>query len=303
MKITWNTVAQAGLVALALVGCSDSHANDGDTSGTDGGMIDSSLIFDGGGVDTGTTDGGTADAGMLPLCTAERVGFRECEPTCDGPPSFHWNGDRCFPIGCGECVGEDCGAGTFSLEACEAAHAECVPQLCRTTGGDWLFWAEECEHRRCGQPGLILCEVGMPVCDCGLDAIFEDGVGCVPSEECPELVRPTREALCNNSGGTWEGVCCDSVCGQPCAAACLAPACTCGPMEIFDEARGCIEADECFERQSGEGCGDPRQRCAEGLLCCDRCGGAGCEGTPTCIAPVCSEDPAIDTCGNNRFAP
>lgn len=119
MTTARNTVAQLGLVALTMVGgCSDSHGRDEDAGAADVLLPDSDLLYDApldAPRDTGT------DAGTIAPCAADRVANTVCLPSCDGPPTYHWNGDSCFPIGCGECVGEDCDAGTSSLEACGRA--------------------------------------------------------------------------------------------------------------------------------------------------------------------------------------
>lgn len=291
-----------GIAVVAAPACSDSHARPDDGGARPDATI---LVRDGGGpADTAPTPLDTflpRDAGPV-SCLPELVSVTTCETGCDGPPRYHWDGERCFAIGCGECEGIGCDGGFGSMGECEAAHATCVPSLCRATGGTWMFWAEECEHRRCGEPGLAICETGMPVCDCGPTDVFDDVMGCVPSIECSEPgPERTREQLCVDSGGAWEGTCCDSVCGEPCALACAAPACTCGAYEVFDEVRGCIDAAQCHRRAEGESCGLERQSCDRGLVCCDTCGGPGCPvgGRPACRSPVC--DGSEDFCGLSDF--
>ena len=142
----------------------------------------------------------------------------------------------------------------------------------------------------------------MPACDCGDDSRFEPGVGCVLAE-CPAVDPLPPMELCTQSGGAWTaGLCCNTECGMPCEAACAAPACDCGPNRVFDGLRGCEVAARCVEPGLGEPC-DGLDRCADGTICCDSCGGAGCAGEPTCRLPVCDDDPDIDTCGNNLLAP
>lgn len=287
--------------ALLAFGCGDSHGR-GDDAGrvfTDA----SDPPLDGGRVFVDASDPPLDAGGPRELCDPQDARAEICpELLCDGPPNFYWQGDRCVVVDCGACVGADCGTTWGSLEACEAAHASCEAQLCRSTGGDWRWWAEECGHYTCGFPPPIDCFVGGPVCDCGLGQRFEPGVGCVDAD-CPTFPpRPDRETLCLDTGGRWENTCCDSVCGELCADACTAPACNCGPLEIFDEAFGCQRATRCYERRAGESCHDGA-RCADGTICCDRCGGAGCEGAPRCVPPVCDGDESRDECGNDRDAP
>ncbi len=244
------------------------------------------------------------DAGPVALCDAQRVTAEPCRALCDGPDQWFWDGERCVRFDCGECVGEDCDRGVLSEAECQTAHASCEPELCRSTGGDWLFWAEACGHYRCGAPPPELCLVGMPACDCGANRVFDPTLGCVTDGLCPDPL-PSPEALCRATGGTWENVCCNSRCGVPCALACAGPACSCGPLEIFDDARGCIESSECHdERALDQACTtDGRVRCTDGLICCQDCGGAGCFGDPTCRAPTCDPAGMLDVCGNNPLAP
>ena len=295
---------RSALVAIALVGpsvgCADSHGRD-PHEGDDGG----SMALDGGSAPLDSSVGVDAaigfDAGPRGSCDADDAHGEICRDVlCDGPGTWHWNGDSCFWIDCGACEGEDCGRSFSSEEACRAAHATCEATLCRDTGGSWMFWAEECEHFTCGRPAPAVCVVGRPVCDCGPHMAFDPASGCVPAD-CPELPPLPREQLCTSTGGAWEPICCDTTCGDFCAAACLAPACNCGPGHVMDAVRGCIESVECFERARGESC-DPRARCEGNTICCDRCGGAGCAGTPTCVDPTCDVDPHTDSCGNRDDA-
>ena len=71
---------------------------------------------------------------------------------CDGFDNYVWDGERCVTIACGTCEGPDCEHAAHSMEECVAAHATCEAALCQSTGGDWLFFAEECEHYSCGRP-------------------------------------------------------------------------------------------------------------------------------------------------------
>jgi len=274
------------LVLAATLGCGATHSPAGDG----GGPPDAPSLL---------------DASRPTDCDAMRVTAAPCRAACDGPPAWYWVGERCARFGCGECVGEDCGLGANSEAACRAAHAGCEPELCRSTGGQWLFWVEECDHYQCGVPVPATCLSGAPVCDCGAGQSFVRGEGCRPDVACLEP-RPTAESLCRSTGGTWENVCCPSRCGVPCSAECLAPACTCGPLQIFDEARGCVDAAECRDqRAAGQSCslGTDSLRCADDLICCQSCGGAGCSGEPTCREPVCDSTGTLDICGNTPLSP
>ncbi len=274
---------------------------------------------DAGVADAATTDGMVSDAcacldvGPLPdtgvppaSCAAADAQAIVC-PTgvCDGLDDYVWDGERCVMIDCGTCVGADCGLAAHSMEACVAAHATCEPALCTSTGGEWLFFAEECHHFACGVPLPSECLVGMPVCNCGASRSFATGTGCFDDALCPEVDPIAPEVLCGDTGGTWtESICCSPHCGVACAALCDAPACVCGPTQVFDAIRGCVDTAECHVRPAGDVCDEGRDvRCADGLLCCLHCGGAGCEAEAHCQLPVCDADPDIDECGDNRLAP
>ena len=290
----------AGLVGASLLGCSESHGVD--DAGTDARVNDACLCLPDAGL---PSDGGLPrDTGTLPLrCTPDDAREIVCPAgVCDGLDSYAWDGDRCVAIDCGTCEGADCDALPRSLEACEAAHAGCAASLCRATAGEWLFFAEECEHYVCGFPRPATCEVGGPVCDCGSGRSFGPA-GCF-EDTCPEVDPLPPELLCPATGGVWtEGICCSTRCGVPCALACAGPACVCGDFEVFDPVRGCIQAAECFERSDGETCTNIHTRCDEGLICCQSCGGPGCAPDSFCHAPVCDSNPDIDECGNNLLAP
>jgi len=288
-----------------MAGCADSH---GTNETVDAGH--ESVVDGGGGFDDAPWFHDAyvvpADTGTMPgSCAPQDATEMACPGAiCDGLDSYAWDGERCVRIDCGTCVGTDCNHLVLSQSACEANHASCIPEMCRATGGEWLFYADECQHYRCGQPQPAECLVGMPVCNCGDGRSFDPlRGGCFDDSTCPEVDPLPRETLCTSSGGTWTaGICCDSHCGHPCDLACAGPACVCGELQVFDPIRGCVDDAQCHVRATGEDCG-PQVRCEDGLLCCQHCGGAGCDPTMTCTAPVCDNDPNIDTCGNLLFAP
>lgn len=296
---------------VLLTACGSSHGND--DGGLDGGGVDAGSDTDaGGGDDAGSeTDAGDVDAGEVDVdagmpgdCDAMDARRDSCPAAlCDGPDQWYWNGDRCFALDCGSCTGDDCDRGVLAEAECVAAHATCEPTLCRDTGGDWMWWALECGHRVCGEPSPEDCFVPYGGCDCGPMANFVEGVGCQNDPACTMGPTLTREQLCTTSGGTWEPICCDTVCGEPCTLPCVNDACNCGPGSVFVDGRGCRLATECFERTNGQSCVMGQSRCEDRTICCDRCGGAGCAGDPRCVAPTCSDNPDIDECGNNRLAP
>ena len=297
----FTRLALAHLVTLAaLTGCADSHGrmplSDGGGAAADGGPAPR---------DSGTSARDAAapiDAGPRGSCEPEDARERSCpDSLCDAPPTWHWNGDSCVPIECGKCEGADCAGAPRSRAECEAAHAACEPVLCERTGGEWLWWAEECGHYECGVPPPVECLIGQPVCRCGFHQRFDPELGCVDMV-CPSIEAVAPEDLCRGTGGEWGAFCCNSVCGERCALACAAMACHCpGPTEVFDSVRGCVPGHECYERELGQTC-YPGTRCAPGTICCG-CEGPTCGGAPTCVAPVCDGDPTTDACGHDALAP
>lgn len=313
--MTRTNLTHVALALLVGTACSDSHGRDDDAGARDAAWLDGGSS-DGGprdawlgdawlddaeiGHDAGWPDAG--DGGTGAPCDADDATGAICGTVCDGPDSWYWNGDDCFRIECGACRGADCGRGQFSREACMSEHAGCEAAQCRTSGGSWQWWAEECDHFACGAPTPAICEVGRPVCDCGPFGNFVPGVGCVDDGSCPIPEPWPREAICTASGGSWDAICCDTVCGVPCDLFCAAQACDCGPGKIFEETRGCVEATRCYEPALHEPC-EGEARCGDGAICCTRSGGPMWLGPPTCEAPVCDDDPDIDQCGNNLLAP
>jgi hypothetical protein len=303
--------ARLGLLALcfslgaAALGCSESH---GATEPDAQVVFDDAEWFHDAFVvrDAAAESDASIDGGAVPSsCSAQSAAETICPATlCDGPDSFAWDGERCIRIDCGACTGTDCGHLPTSLAACEASHASCIPEMCRATGGEWLFWAEECQHYRCGNPQPAECLVGMPVCNCGDHRSFDFARGgCFDDTSCPEVDPLPPMQLCTATGGTWTpGICCNTHCGQFCPLACASPGCVCGDLQVFDAVRGCVDSAECHVVDAGHECSD-RVRCRDGLICCEHCGGAGCDPHMTCTAPVCDADPNIDTCGNNLLAP
>lgn len=284
----------AALALGSLTGCYSSYTRDPGAPG-DGGV-------DAGRRDAGRDLGSLFDGSVAPSCAPQDAREIICPSfVCDDVGAWYWSGDRCEYMACGACEGTDCGAGALTEGQCVGVHASCVPSLCRATSGDWLFWARECGHFVCGSPVPAICEVGFPVCDCGLTRVFDPLLGCVEGM-CGEIDPLAHDILCTSTGGNWDAICCDTVCGQRCELPCAAPACDCGPMRVFDPVRGCIEAVRCFERRAGETCG-PGARCETGTICCQSCGGAGCFGDPICRAPVCDSDPHTDQCGNRDDVP
>jgi len=294
-------------LALALVvpACTDSHEGDGDAGHDAPFSGDSDHAPD---TYIPPVDACSCDAPPPPpSCNPQDARPITCPAgICDGLDSWAWDGERCELISCGTCEGAECGTLPHSEAECLSAHANCEPALCRDTGGEWLFHTEECEHYRCGRPQPATCLVGRPVCDCGGGRAFFEELGCVEIDGCPEVDPLPPETVCADSGGTWmTGICCPTSCGVFCDEDCASPACACGPLQTFDGERGCVDDVICHTRTVDQTCttDSDRRRCEDGLICCQNCGGAGCDPEAHCRAPLCDADPDTDECGNNRLAP
>lgn len=113
--------------------------------------------------------------------------------------------------------------------------------LCEQTGGLWDPLS--CGHYLCGDAPD--CRAIVPGCDCGPDASFVSGEGCVPDASCPGETR----RLCEETGGVWDPTSCGHwSCGQRPICAAVIPGCNCGPFSVFEETAGCLAAP----------CGAPR---------------------------------------------
>jgi len=309
--------ALALICVASLAGCGESHGRFDDAGPAEGldagrGFDSGNPILDAGSRDAGpgfdggaAPDAGARDGGPGGACAPDDARQVTCpDAVCDGPPRWYWNGDDCVSVECGACEGADCASGRGSRERCLEDHAACVPALCQTTGGTWMFWAEECGHYACGVAPPATCLIGMPACDCGPMQVFDPVEGCRFDVSCtmgPPMRDP--EVACRDTGGTWGAFCCHSECGVACADDCAAPACDCGPGRVFDAERGCVFHSRCYERHVGQTCEGGARCVDQGSICCQDCGGAGCFGPATCRWPVCDDDPDIDECGNNLLAP
>jgi hypothetical protein len=274
-------LVHASLVCLWLSGCYAAH---GGLEGRDGGRTR------GDGAVRPADASVPIDAGAPAACAPQDARQALCPgAVCDGPGTWHWNGDDCHYVECGACEGADCDRGwSFQLD-CIAAHRSCEPSLCRETGGEWRFWSDECEHWECGSPAPVNCLVGRPVCDCGLDRRFDPERGCVDAW-CPPRELFTPEERCVATGGAWAPICCDTECGRYCPEPCAFMACDCGPLRVFDESRGCREAERCFEPRRDEACSS-RTRCERGTTCCGGGEAARCT-SPVCVGgAICGDTP------------
>lgn len=260
----------------------------------------------------GEADAGSSDAYFrsegptlvdVPTIPDAPVGPASCEPMdaridvcgtpCFGITGAFWDGARCVEAHC-DCVGSACEAYP-DRASCEAAHASCDAALCTATGGAWFSRPQFCGHFECGAPPSVACDEPVPACDCGTYGIFVAGMGCMPGPLC-ELIAPMEpEPLCTSTGGTWMlGICGHATCGRLSDLDCASPGCVCGPYQIFDDERGCIQSPDCDVRLPGEDCTET-QRCGEGTVCCAN-GGASAEAS--CSAPMCDSPEGV--CGPPR---
>ena len=234
------------------------------------------------------------DAGVVPgTCGAMDAQLDVCAETCFAITGAFWDGSRCVESHC-DCVGPECMV-YADVASCEAAHAHCDAALCTSTGGAWFSRPQYCAHFECGSQPDVLCDEVLSVCDCGTYGVFVEGVGCMPGPLC-ELIAPTEpEPLCASTGGTWTlGICGHTTCGRFTDLDCAGPGCVCGPYQIFDDERGCIQSPECDVRLPGEDCTETRL-CGEGNVCCVA-GGASI--TMRCEAPMCGDPSGV--CGPPR---
>jgi hypothetical protein len=110
--------------------------------------------------------------------------------------------------------------------------------MCEYTEGTWEELS--CGHYSCGNPPE--CAAVIPGCDCGANANFVSGEGCVADGSCGS---EGEEAICTSSGGTWNvDGCGHSHCGA--SDDCIGvPGCTCGVDEVFDSIVGCVNDGSC----------------------------------------------------------
>lgn len=105
--------------------------------------------------------------------------------------------------------------------------------LCETTHGNWHTDTDG--HYICGLPGV--CDSATPGCNCGPEANFQEGLGCVPDNGCPP---PSEQALCEYTDGEWDLTACShDVCGVPNDCNLVIPGCDCGPHATFALGEGC----------------------------------------------------------------
>ena len=67
--------------------------------------------------------------------------------------------------------------------------------------------------------------------------------GVIDSDAGPRFQTPA--AACVQTGGAWQTICCHTVCGGYCGAACAELACACGSNQRFDETLGCVDDARC----------------------------------------------------------
>jgi hypothetical protein len=167
---------------------------------------------------------------------------------CGGDPidGYAWDGHRCRGVLTTFCEATgSCTNALFATDAaCADAHAACVPEQCRDTGGVWSEFAIRCSAPACGTFFGGDCDgPNSPQCVCPVGESFGES-GCAPSAAC----EPARlENGCHASGGLWyENHCGDYSCGNPSPLTCVSPGCDCGPHMNFDrDAAKCVPDGTC----------------------------------------------------------
>jgi hypothetical protein len=211
-------------------------------------------------------------------CAAQQVVVSPCV-ACDDITGAYWDGHECRPLSC-NCNGPDCERTYPSIEACRDAHGSCAPERCRDTEGRWLREPRYCVPTSCGRDPSD-CDVGRPSCHCGPGRRWVAGEGCAAGTCEPA----DAQALCVNSGGRWDPVCCPSECGVPCGDDCTAMACTCPDTDVWDPQHGCVRSEACLDAPPiGAPC-DPNRRdpCDPSSVCCEGLSGY------RCLQPFCDE--------------
>ncbi len=180
--------------------------------------------------------------------------------------------------------GEDTSGEDTSVEDAAPDAGVSAELLCVDSGGRWDVTA--CGHYSCGAPNE--CAAVIPGCDCGDDANFVEGVGCVDDPACSPL---SDEELCELSDGDWDaGSCGHYVCGAFPDCDAVIPGCNCGDGANFVDGVGCVVDSAC----GGSG-GDEQALCVStgGVWDMTSCGHWGCGMPPGCLAiiPGCNCGP------------
>jgi hypothetical protein len=225
-------------------------------------------------------------------CVPDRACMDECQEDRDCPDDFVCKRKA-------DCPEDDRMMRPCYLEpwgVCEPGPAT----LCEESGGYWDEVA--CGHYQCGNPNL--CKALIPGCDCGPEANFVEGEGCVPDRRCdeascdddrdcpegydcvgssvcppdvvcvwegePGVCKPSEERLCEDTGGYWdESACGHHPCGPGPYAICLAiiPGCDCGEEAVFVEGEGCVKKRYCARLCLGDDECDEGELCGARLVC------------------------------------
>ncbi|MEL6177823.1 MAG: hypothetical protein AAFS10_02670 [Myxococcota bacterium] len=265
---------------------------------------------------------GGATCGVPPDCTAP-IGGCNCGPTSSFEPSVGCVLDPQCPVddttlcessggrwdegGCGhyfcawptDCPGVesgcDCGIHANFVEGQGCVRDErCGPHeltpemLCESSGGRWD--GESCGDYFCGT--FPVCLAIDPGCDCGPDANFVEGQGCVRDERCDSLEPTPEEMLCESTGGSWDTGCDGFFCGITSDCLVAIPGCNCGPDANFVEGQGCVRDERCDFPEPEPAFADMLCESGGGRWDEGSCGDYVCGVFPACLAV----DPGCD-CG------
>lgn len=160
-----------GLLAIALaLGCNATSDGDTDTDGNSGGGSSAAETED---VPTETATATESDSANTESASGA---------TTDGTSSSTGDassGEESSSSGSGSDSGSSSTGGTSGSSS--SSTGDLGPQdLCEATDGTWEPAA--CGDYVCGIPNA--CEAIIPGCDCGQDANFVEGEGCVPDDAC-----------------------------------------------------------------------------------------------------------------------
>ncbi len=139
----------------------------------------------------------------------------------------------------GSSSGSGSSSGDEGTTGDEGTAGDTPEDLCELSDGVWE--PQSCGNFLCGEPPA--CAAIIPGCDCGEGMNFEEGVGCVLDETCPNA----QDILdCTLSGGLWDPLSCGHYsCGEIPDCDAIIPGCNCGALKSFETGTGCVIDPSC----------------------------------------------------------
>ena len=161
-----HRMKRLGLVAIALtLGCNTTSDGDTDTDGNSGGASSAS-----------ETDNVTTETATVTASDSANTETASGSATTDDESSSTSVGSSSSSSSVGSSSSSSSEGSSSS-----SSTGELGPQdLCESTDGTWE--PNTCGDYLCGIPND--CEAIIPGCDCGQDANFVEGEGCVPDDAC-----------------------------------------------------------------------------------------------------------------------